>query len=923
MSCYIGQVDPVYGNRRIVHFSADQRDSSVMDGLPNIDFTTFHSDYQYFEVEAVHTFDWEIARPPTSIAYNDIDEYHYTSATNVDVTKPLIVLCYINPISGYYCGMATSHQIGAPEYDTQNWTVTDICTQVANVIKVNHNHGGSGAQVIASEADFYQLMPAHIKVIQLGNHISDIDSVRPTGDLIMDAVDGVKIGTKKLFEKTTLVISDYSIIQSEESFNVYSSLLNNTATTPSVRQIFSIVGGVVPGEPYEIEFNRHSIKSITSLGEWRYLVHPSYSRAYWFDFDSFNNVDPRSDSRFTHQGTGYYDSVTGFAGPHIAISYGNLTFNTSSDTMMFFLKVTLNSGKTVPVQGMLKYGSIIEGEFTDSTTEEIHKVALTNSRLRVSVVQNYVNGAGTPQTAYSHNATIISATNVQGYISVLRANTFPNWTEGSALIPSNIIGWRRVTTDWYTGSNGTYATVMSELQSKYDAGTSVGHTLRYYDETRTSPVSGFYSGATTSFAGVLEEMTFSMHGYRGYLFRNYDEGDSQYMILMPVIAEAPPEPIQDPPVVSLVYGTGDRLTLVNEPITLVGQATSDEGTIVSAEWRAEGVTIGTSLSVDYTPTTIGVKELIFLATDNVGQTSHVTTFVTAFDALPGQTGWARLEYYTSSLKSSTEIYAGLTAQWDEYKLQFRTTGEYDGSTNTPHPGYDYFPTLTGTDGSFTTIVNIDGHDCHIFYDHDEGDRYYLVYVPLIGDYPIPSVNGGSNRAVEDTRSINMTMEAYSQFSSINSYRWLEGATVLSQTYTFSYTGSGLGDHTLTAEATDALGNVGTDTVVVTVVPYVSAQIGWAEVQILKTVLPTKAEVDTALNAAYDATNYIVQDLAYYDGSTTCPIFGLAYFDPLTSFSDGDVAAPTAYITSANETCHMFFDHDEGDRWYAVLVPVYD
>jgi len=69
----------------------------------------------------------------------------------------------------------------------------------------------------------------------------------------------------------------------------------------------------------------------------------------------------------------------------------------------------------------------------------------------------------------------------------------------------------------------------------------------------------------------------------------------------------------------IVNAGNDSTVIVNTPITIIGTATDEDGTISSYKWKKGDEVLGTELSLTYTPTEVGVDILIFVAMDDDGE----------------------------------------------------------------------------------------------------------------------------------------------------------------------------------------------------------------------------------------------------------------------------------------------------------------
>ena len=101
----------------------------------------------------------------------------------------------------------------------------------------------------------------------------------------------------------------------------------------------------------------------------------------------------------------------------------------------------------------------------------------------------------------------------------------------------------------------------------------------------------------------------------------------------------------------IVNAGSDKTTIVNQPVTIMGTATDEDGTISSYEWKKGSDTLGTEASLTYTPTAIGTDILTFVVMDDDGASSsdEVKIVVKEENALP------TADLPTVSHKSSSKI----------------------------------------------------------------------------------------------------------------------------------------------------------------------------------------------------------------------------------------------------------------------------
>jgi len=85
-----------------------------------------------------------------------------------------------------------------------------------------------------------------------------------------------------------------------------------------------------------------------------------------------------------------------------------------------------------------------------------------------------------------------------------------------------------------------------------------------------------------------------------------------------------------------VNAGADTTAILNQPITIIGTATDEDGTISNYEWKKGSDTLGTEASLTYTPTKVGTDSLTFVAIDDDGESAsdEVKITVQEENALP-------------------------------------------------------------------------------------------------------------------------------------------------------------------------------------------------------------------------------------------------------------------------------------------------
>jgi hypothetical protein len=118
----------------------------------------------------------------------------------------------------------------------------------------------------------------------------------------------------------------------------------------------------------------------------------------------------------------------------------------------------------------------------------------------------------------------------------------------------------------------------------------------------------------------------------------------------------------------------DKSTEVNHPVTITGNGSDPDGTIVSYEWKKGSMVLATTATFDYTPDTVGTDTLTLTVTDNDGATDTDTMKVTVTDpnAPPA-------DEYTRANEIVTDHVRGL--QWQDTSYSQADKNTYNSETS--------------------------------------------------------------------------------------------------------------------------------------------------------------------------------------------------------------------------------------------------
>jgi hypothetical protein len=118
----------------------------------------------------------------------------------------------------------------------------------------------------------------------------------------------------------------------------------------------------------------------------------------------------------------------------------------------------------------------------------------------------------------------------------------------------------------------------------------------------------------------------------------------------------------------------DKSTEVNHPVTITGNGSDPDGTIVSYEWKKGSMVLATTATFDYTPDTVGTDTLTLTVTDDDGATDTDTMKVTVTDpnAPPA-------DEYTRANEIVTDHVRGL--QWQDTSYSQADKNTYNSETS--------------------------------------------------------------------------------------------------------------------------------------------------------------------------------------------------------------------------------------------------
>ena len=258
--------------------------------------------------------------------------------------------------------------------------------------------------------------------------------------------------------------------------------------------------------------------------------------------------------------------------------------------------------------------------------------------------------------------------------------------------------------------------------------------------------------------------------------------------------------INRPPIASAGH---DKEIIVGNPILISGTGSDrDAGTVSGYAWKRGATLLSTAKSFTYTPSTVGDHVLVLTVTDNEGASASDTMILHSLPipnvAPTANAGGNKSVYVNSGIlingTASDSDGTVVSYQWREGALVIANSATF---TYTP-----------------TTIGN---HVLTLYATDDDGavDTDTMVVASLEIPNVAPTANAGGNKKIIVNTAVTIVGSGSDSDGSIVSYLWKEGTTVLSNSNSFSYTPTTVGNHTLTLTVTDDDGATDADTMMVT------------------------------------------------------------------------------------------------------------
>ena len=153
----------------------------------------------------------------------------------------------------------------------------------------------------------------------------------------------------------------------------------------------------------------------------------------------------------------------------------------------------------------------------------------------------------------------------------------------------------------------------------------------------------------------------------------------------------------------------DAATIINSPITINGSGSDSDGTIASYKWAEGSTALGTTASLTYTPSTLGLHTLKLTVTDDDGATASDTVIINAINPtrvqklLVVRVNFNDYTFNSNASSWASKIFGTSTGELNNYyseiskgNFQFAPATESDGASdgivttaiNSNHPGND-------------------------------------------------------------------------------------------------------------------------------------------------------------------------------------------------------------------------------------------
>ncbi len=280
-----------------------------------------------------------------------------------------------------------------------------------------------------------------------------------------------------------------------------------------------------------------------------------------------------------------------------------------------------------------------------------------------------------------------------------------------------------------------------------------------------------------------------------------DNATASSAVKVKVKEKTKPQKPNQPPVAD---AGEDKSTEVGKAVTLTGSGTDSDGNVVSYEWKEGNTVLGSTATLNYTPTTEGEHKLVLTVTDDKGATDSDEVIVTA-KAKPKPQPKPDTTPPIITLKGDKTI---TITEGDDFTDPGATaTDDKDGditSKITKSGSVD-----TNKPGTYTITYSVSDSA------GNKADPVTRTVIVKEKANQAPTADAGEDKSVEVNKSVTLTGSGSDSDGQVVKYEWKEGDTVLGSSATLTYTPSSVGKHTLVLTVTDDDGATGSDTVVVT------------------------------------------------------------------------------------------------------------
>ena len=248
----------------------------------------------------------------------------------------------------------------------------------------------------------------------------------------------------------------------------------------------------------------------------------------------------------------------------------------------------------------------------------------------------------------------------------------------------------------------------------------------------------------------------------------------------------------------------DKSVTLGSDLSLSGNLSSDDGSIVSYQWKELTLILSTQKNFTTDQLSLGSHTLTLMVTDNDGVSSSDTVVVT--------------------ITETPNIVPIANAGVDQV-VEKNILVTLDGGTSSDSDGsiasYRWIEgTLLLSSSSLFTIssLSLGEHTIQLEVTDDAGAVASDTVTITINDVPniAPQANAGVDQTVNEEESVTFTSTSTDSDGSIGSLIWEDGSIILSTSSSFNISTLSVGTHTVTLTVTDDKGAISTDTVTIIV-----------------------------------------------------------------------------------------------------------